>query len=208
MMKNRSFLFGLGAGLIIGALLLQLMIAGGAAPMTKEQLVREAAKLNLVVEDPATPGPSPSPGADEGNQPEQEGKEGDQAEASAAPASPVSEPSAPEKAASASPPAEPSAPAVSPSRQPVSTAAAASAPASPSTPEPAAAAVNVRIPTGATLSETADLLASAGVITDKAAFLDAALARKINRIIQYGSYSFTRGESNDSIIDKLITVRK
>ncbi|WP_150267718.1 hypothetical protein [Paenibacillus tepidiphilus] len=207
MMKNRSFLLGLGAGLIIGALLLQLMIAGGAAPMTKEQLVREAARLNLVVEDPAAPAASPEQGAAEGEQPAQNSQAGDQPETSAAPESPSPGPSAPGEASAPSQPAEPSAPAASSSQQPVSSADAASAPAAPATPEPAAGLVSVRIPTGATLSETADILAAAGVIADKQAFLDAALARKINRIIQYGSYSFTRGESNGSIIDKLISVK-
>lgn len=51
MIKNRSFLFGLGTGLITGALLLQLMISGGAAPLTKEQVLQGAEKLNMKVID-------------------------------------------------------------------------------------------------------------------------------------------------------------
>ena len=53
MIRNRFFMFGLGVGLIAGALLLQLMISGRAAPLTKEQLIKEAAKLNLTVVDNA-----------------------------------------------------------------------------------------------------------------------------------------------------------
>lgn len=53
MIKNRSFLFGLGTGLITGALLLQLMISGGAAPLTKEQVLQGAEKLNMKVIDEA-----------------------------------------------------------------------------------------------------------------------------------------------------------
>lgn len=66
----------------------------------------------------------------------------------------------------------------------------------------------MKIPTGITLAQTADLLAEAGVIKDKNKFLQTADSRKVNTIIQYGSYSFTKGESINSIIDKLITVKK
>jgi cell division protein YceG involved in septum cleavage len=58
------------------------------------------------------------------------------------------------------------------------------------------------------LTETAELLAEAGVIQDKAKFLQTADSRKVNKIIQYGSYTFAKGESINSIIDKLITVKE
>ncbi|UQZ32088.1 hypothetical protein C2I18_00100 [Paenibacillus sp. PK3_47] len=215
MIKNRFFMFGLGTGLIAGALLLQLMISGGAAPMTKEQLVREAAKLNLTVTDPAASGaaePTADPeAAVQGTGPE--GQNGDAVSTPAASTAPA--PSAsPSPSAAASPqaavqpstaaaPAEPSAPA-----EPVSTAGQANPPAAPATPKPAGNnVISVNIPAGSTLTQTAELLAKAGVIKDKAGFLQTAINRKVNTKIQNGYHTFIQGESNNSIIDKLITVR-
>ena len=200
MIKNRFFMLGLGIGLIAGALLLQLMIAGRAVPLTKEELIRQAASLNLSVVDPAEAAATATPS------PEEAAK----AQASGAPAAtPASTPAVPPKPAStpsaAATPGKPSAPA-----QPQST--ASSVTKSPATPEAPAAPVNgvisVKIPTGITLAQTADLLAEAGVIEDKDKFLQTANSRKVNTIIQYGNYSFTEGESINSIIDKLITVKK
>ncbi|WP_339249043.1 hypothetical protein [Paenibacillus sp. FSL P2-0136] len=200
MMKNRFFMLGLGVGLIAGALLLQLMIAGRTAPLTKEELIRQAASLNLTVVDPAEAAATAT------SSPEEAAK----AQASGAPAAtPASTPAVPPKPAAvpsaATTPGKPSAPA-----QPQSTAAPVTK--APATPEAPVAAVDgvisLKIPTGITLAQTADLLAEAGVIEDKNKFLQTANSRKVNTIIQYGSYSFTKGESINSIIDKLITVKK
>ncbi|MEK4042200.1 hypothetical protein NSU18_00955 [Paenibacillus sp. FSL H8-0048] len=199
-MKNRFFMLGLGIGLIAGALLLQLMIAGRTAPLTKEELIRQAAGLNLTVVDPAEAAATATPSPEEGAR----------AKASGEPAAtPASTPGVPPKPAAApsaaATPGKPSAPA-----QPQSTAAPVTK--APATPEAPVAAVDgvisLKIPTGITLSQTADLLAEAGVIEDKNKFLQTANGRKVNTIIQYGSYSFTKGESINSIIDKLITVKK
>lgn len=211
MIRNRFFMFGLGVGLIAGALLLQLMISGGAAPLTKEQLIKEAARLNLTVVDNAQ-------AADEGTvnteEDTQEGTPQGTPESSPAPAeqattaspAPAATPKAAVEPSAAAAPGKPSAPV-----QPESSAADSGAVA-PASPEAPAVAVNgdisVRIPTGITLAQTADVLAGAGVIQDKAEFLKTANSRKVNKIIQYGSYSFAKGESMDSIIDKLITVKK
>lgn len=216
MIKNRSFMLGLGAGLIIGALLLQLMLSGGAAPMTKDELVKEAAKLNLTVNDPAAEAPAED-GADPAQGTEGTAKENDTAAVAGSPkpsalpkASPAASPKAAAKPTDANKPVEPSAPA-----KPSSSAAVKPKPKvtsstvnTPATPAPAVAGtITVKIPTGITLSETADLLAEAGVIDDEAEFLKSANSRKANTRIQYGGYSFTKGESINSIIDKLITVK-
>ncbi|ETT53694.1 hypothetical protein MKZ07_09645 [Paenibacillus sp. FSL P4-0338] len=200
MIKNRFFMLGLGIGLIAGALLLQLMIAGRALPLTKEELIRQAASMNLTIVDPAeaaaTATPSPEKAAE--------------AKTSGAPAAtPASTPVVPPKPAAApsvaATPGKPSAPA-----QPQSTASPVTK--TPVTPEAPVAVVDgvisLKIPTGITLAQTADLLAEAGVIEDKNKFLQTADSRKVNTIIQYGSYSFNKGESINSIIDKLITVKK
>lgn len=209
MIRNRFFMFGLGTGLIAGALLLQLMISGGAAPMTKEDIIREAAKLNLTVTDPAAL-PAADPDTEEqGMEPSSQTGEvvstpsASGAAASQAPSAPASPPAAAVQPSAAASPAKPSAPA-----EPVSTAGQAQAPAAPATPKPATnKVISVNIPEGSTLTQTADLLAKAGVVRNKAEFLQTAINRKVNTKIQNGYHSFTQGESNNSIIDKLITVR-
>ncbi|ASA22233.1 endolytic transglycosylase MltG [Paenibacillus donghaensis] len=210
MMKNRSFLFGLGTGLILGALLLQLMISGGAAPLSREQLAQEAAKLGLTVSE-AGASPSPSP--------EDSVATPQPVDAAAEASPPPAAPSAPAEAASPSPAASPGT-AADPqaASTPVAPSAAAAAEAKPPavSPAPSAAApatpaasgvISVRIPSGANLSKTANLLSAAGVVKDREQFLAAANKRKINKVIQYGTYSFKEDESFDSIIDQLITVK-
>lgn len=203
MMKNRFFMLGLGVGLIAGALLLQLMIAGRAAPLTKEELIRQATRLNLTLVDPAEASATATPSPEEG-------AEAPASQAAAKPAAtPASTPAIPPKPAAtpsaAATPGKPSAPA-----QPQSTAEPVTkAPVTPGAPAVAVnGVISLRIPTGITLTQTADLLAEAGVIEDKNKFLQTANSRKVNTIIQYGSYNFTKGESINSVIDKLITVKK
>ncbi|WP_054941054.1 endolytic transglycosylase MltG [Paenibacillus ihuae] len=208
MIKNRSFMFGLGTGLISGALLLQVMISGGAAPsLTKEELVQQAAKLNLTVTDPAAdPQASLEPSA-QVTEPAGQTDNKNKPEASDAASTPSPVPSAaasPEAAVQPSAAAAPTEPAV-PSK-PVQS--AGTAPEAPATPQAALnGVVAVRIPAGSTLTETAQLLAKAGVIKEQTEFLKTAMSRKINAKIQYGSYNFTKGESVNSIIEKLITVK-
>lgn len=215
-MKNRSFFFGLGTGLITGALLLQLMISGGAAPLTKEQIVRGAERLNLTVIDESAANTSDNANVEEtdpGDPSEELSSEGSQdtvspsAPTAVATPSPVVTPSISEKPSKVIPPKEPSTPAdgqVEVPEVPTHTQGAV-APVTPKvTPS---AGISVRIPSGSTLTETANILANAGVIKDTSGFLKAANKRKINTIIQSGSYSFTKDESIESIIDKLITLK-
>lgn len=201
MIRNRHFMFGLGTGLISGALLLQLMISGGAAPLTKEEVVKEAARLNLTVTDNAAKSQEDAEGVKEAP--------GVTEPAAGAP-SPGASPVAVQPSAANAPqkPAVPSKPAATAAVKPKSTNAPVKSPASPAAPEAAAnGAITVQIPTGITLYETADLLAEAGVVKDKNKFLQVANSRKVNKIIKYGSYSFNNGENINSIIDKLITVK-
>lgn len=208
MIKNRSFMFGLGTGLIAGALLLQLMISGGAAPsLTKEELMQQAAKLNLTVTDPAAdPQASPEPAPQATDPTGQSDKKGtpeasDAASTSSPAASAAASPEAAVKPSTAAAPTEPAMPS-----EPVQS--TENAPEAPATPQAAVSGgVAVRIPAGSTLTETAQLLAKAGVIKEQTEFLQTAISRKINAKIQYGSYNFTKGESVNSIIEKLITVK-
>lgn len=217
MIKNRSFLFGLGTGLITGALLLQLMISGGAAPLTKEQVLQGAEKLNMkVIDEAAEPSSgklrmiikrkSQRPGADSRKQ----GERQPSAPAAAASPTPAVSPTTPESSDKAIAPNKPSTPTNGKVEQPKVTLKASAAPTAvaPVTPKVTAnASVSVRIPSGSTLTATTDILAKAGVIKDKSTFLEAANKRKINTKIQSGSYSFNKGESIDSIIEKLITLK-
>ncbi|WP_379151410.1 hypothetical protein [Paenibacillus sp. sgz5001063] len=212
MIKNRSFMFGLGAGLIIGALLLQVMLSGGAAPMTKDELVKEAAKLNLTINDPAAEKPVEG-GENAGKDAEDAAKEKNTSAISGSPkpsaspqASPAASPKAATKPTDANKPVKPSTPANPSTSAAVKPKVTSSSVNPPTTPAPSGA-ISVKIPTGITLSETADLLEEAGVIEDKAEFLKSADSRKANTRIQYGGYSFTKDESINSIIDKLITVK-
>ncbi|MFF2908587.1 hypothetical protein [Paenibacillus sp. NPDC057934] len=226
MMKNRSFLLGLGSGLVAGALLLQVMISGNAAPLTKEQVLKGAAQLNLKVSDESGKlltqgeyGLEVQPGSTEG--PLDEGgstrepvstKVPVAPEASSPPSAPatavVPSPAATPKAVEPSTPAVPSSPADEVAQQPKDTGVpyVPERPETPGAPKPEV--VTVRIPSGITLTRTADLLAQSGAVKDKEAFLKSAKERKINTKIQYGTYSFEKGESIDSIIEKLITLKK
>jgi hypothetical protein len=207
MIKNRFFMLGLGAGMIAGALLLQLMLAGRAVPLTKEQLVKEAAKLNLTVVDKTETGAEGTPAPENGAQDQGAlGTAEPSAPAVSASPSPAATPKAAAKPSAAVTPGQPSAPS-KPAGDATGTGAVP--PASPTSPEvDVNGNISVRIPTGITMTQTADLLVEAGVIQDKAKFLQTANSRKANKIIQYGSYSFAKGESINSIIDKLITVKQ
>lgn len=209
MIKNRSFMLGMGSGLIAGAMLLQLVISSGAAPLTKDQVVKGAAKLNLKVTDETaklltaeewkanseativTPAPS-------------------EAAVAVSPSPAASPLTAGEPSAATAPkePVTPSQPAKVEVQQPKVTAPSSITTVTPAPPNiTTSGTISVKIPNGTTLTETANLLAKAGVIQDKSIFLQAANERKVNKIIQYGTYSFADDESISTIIDKLVTVK-
>ncbi|HBS44408.1 MAG TPA: hypothetical protein DEA91_08040 [Paenibacillus sp.] len=212
MMKNRSFLFGLGTGLIAGALLLQLMISGGAAPLTKEQVIQGAEKLNLKIIDESTEPPSDKSALEDAVQGQKtdgvnEGSTDNVAPsepAVAASPAPVVSPTVSDNPNKVVPPKEPSTPKEGAVEKPeVTTAPSAVAPDKPKA--TANTGVVVRIPSGSTLTKTADILEKAEVIKDKASFLKAANQRQINTKIQSGSYTFNKDESLGSILEKLIS---
>lgn len=205
-------MFGLGTGLIAGALLLQLMISGGAAPLTKEQVIQGAEKLNLKVIDESIEPPSDEPALEDAVQGEKtdgvnegstENVEPSKPTVAASPA-PVVSPTVSDNPNKVVPPKEPSTPKEGTIEKPeVTTAPSAVAPDKPKA--TANAGVVVRIPSGSTLTKTADILEKAEVIKDKASFLKAANQRQINTKIQSGSYTFNKDESLDSILEKLIS---
>ena len=218
MIKNRFFMFGLGVGLLSGALLLQLMITAQAGQPTKEQVIKEAAKLNLKVsaeadklltkeewaaleENVVQPEKDP-----EGTPEQSKSSENKGAQPEASP-SPVVKPKtavSPNKVIAPSAPSKPKDVKVT---QPHKTEIPVSTIAPIATVAPDVGDVSVRVPNGLTLSEVADLLSAYGVIQDKNEFLRAADKRGVTKAIQYGKYTFNKEEGLNSILDKLTTIK-
>lgn len=197
MIRNRTFMMGLGIGLVLGAILLQLMIIGkgkqaqdeAATELTKEQLIAAAEAMNLqVVERPG----------DEGAEREQ-GEEdaavstSDEEAQGEAPVSPP-EPEQPKTPQQPEQPDQVQAESTQADEQ-------VSAPTEPEPPvqEP----IKLVVPEGSYLSDVAEALTKAGIIDDKEGFIARATSRKINRKIQTGTYSFKPGEDFDTIITLL-----
>ncbi|WP_138493949.1 endolytic transglycosylase MltG [Paenibacillus pinistramenti] len=194
MMRNRQFLFGLGSGLIIGALLLQLMNVAQTQPkmLTSEEDVRSAAEtLGLRVYD-----------SSEQVYTEEEWQEKAKTGTASTPSATPAPPSTPAQPADPSSPSTPSAPAK------VEKPSAASA-AEPSASAKASAQVaTVKIVSGTNLTGVAAKLKEAGVISDAAAFIQEAKKWNASTTIQTGTYTFTKGESFKSITDKITTGTK
>ncbi|GIP21455.1 endolytic transglycosylase MltG [Paenibacillus sp. J22TS3] len=204
-MKNRTFLLGLGVGLIAGALLLQIMLIGqGTASsqlLTAQQVKEAAQRFNLKVYDEAEKVYT----AQEWEAKPKEAKPGEQT--SPETKKPV-EPKAPSsttdpaKPDSASAPKEPAAPdgvdksSTAPDTPKTTTPKQTEAPKKPET-------ISFKISSGDTLSKVADNLKKSGIIDDKSAFIQKAVDKKSNYRLQTGTYSFEEGESAASIISKI-----
>lgn len=200
MIKNRMFMMGLGSGLVIAAVLMQLMWIGQGATasetkeLTKEQLVAAAEALDMQVVE----------GTDELMTAEQwEEKKLGEGEGESEGAEPVdkpeaTKPEAPEK------PESPEKPETDAQKKQEASSQVTN-PAKPKTPAKAEASIQVKIPSGNNLSDVANSLLNAGVIDNKQAFIKKATENKINTRILSGTYSFTIGESYNSIITKITT---
>ncbi|WP_179032193.1 endolytic transglycosylase MltG [Paenibacillus kribbensis] len=209
MIKNRSFMLGMGTGLVTGALLLQLaMIGQGQSQpssidpknMTREQLEKAAAGLNLQISDPSDP-----------KMTEEEWrnkviKEGSKTPTAPQKAKPAQTPSTPKAPANSTPSAA-SKPAAStsipkkPDKPQVKESGTETTPAIPK--QPAAPQVQYSIASGSNLRSVASGLEKAGVVSDANAFEAAANAQKINTKIRTGTYQFVKGEDFSSIITKI-----
>ncbi|MDO7905803.1 peptidase [Paenibacillus sp. JX-17] len=197
MIKNRTFILGIGIGLILGALLLQLAIIGkgeeatpassSTGELTREELEAAAKQLNLKVTD-----------SSEQLMTEEQWREKVISDNKKAAVQSSKAPAAAEK------PAEPAAPKTPEAKS--STQAQTAAPQNPSKPvttQPETPQVNYKISSGSNLNSVAQGLKEAGVIRDAAAFRSRASELKINRKIQSGTFTFNKGESFDSIINKI-----
>ncbi|MFB5673623.1 peptidase [Paenibacillus terreus] len=201
MLKNRTFMLGMGTGMIVGALLLQLAIIGqgqskGAdAPreLTREEVETAAQRLGLQISDSTEPLLTEEQWRqkviEKGSQTPEEPAAPDSADA-------ASGPKAPQQPQTGSP--ETAAPLVGKDK--------VQAPEKPAAPE--APPIRYRIVPGSNLSNVAEGLKQAGVIADADAFQKAANEQKINTKIRSGTYSFREGETFKSIITKITTPPK
>ncbi|MFK4339989.1 MULTISPECIES: peptidase [unclassified Paenibacillus] len=209
MIKNRSFMLGMGTGLITGALLLQLAMIGqgqsqpsSADPknMTREQLEETAARLNLQISESSDPKMTEEEWRDKVI------KEGNKTPVAPKKAEAAQIPSTPKKPASSTPPAA--------SKLSASTSAlqspdkpqtkGSSVTTTPDTPkQPATPQVQYSIASGSNLRSVASGLQKAGIVSDASAFEAEAKAQKINTKIRTGTYEFAKGEDFGSIITKI-----
>lgn len=196
MIKNRTFMMGVGTGLVVGAVLLQLMWVGQGTTasetqsLTKEELTAAAEALDLQVVERS----------DELMTEEQwEAKklevneDGEPADTDPTLKPDSKKPVVPQK------PKQPDADANADKKE----SPQVNKPVEPKTPAKAKTSIQVRIAAGNNLSDVANSLLTAGVIEDKQAFISKATEKKINRTIQSGTYSFIAGESYNSIITKI-----
>ncbi|KZS43719.1 hypothetical protein AWU65_26900 [Paenibacillus glucanolyticus] len=193
MIKNRTFMMGLGSGLVVGAILLQLMWIGQGSTasdtkdLTKEQLMAAAEALDMQViehsEELLT--------ADQWEEKKLSERSSETEGSDKAKEIGTKQPDIPEQ------PEKPEADGKDQKPKEVNK------PAEPKTPVKANAPIKVNIRAGNNLSDVASHLLSAGVIDNKQAFINKATEKKINTSIQSGTYSFTAGESYNSIITKI-----
>ncbi|MGG4043391.1 hypothetical protein [Paenibacillus favisporus] len=207
MIRNRTFMMGLGLGLLLGALLLQLMILGqgagrpageapSAAGLTKEELEQQAETMDLKVV-----------GKEDKLMTEEEWKQQMVEQSSVPKGDAAKAPEATDAGKQPLQPDKPKQPAAS--KQPESVtpgSGEASAAKQPQTPSvPAAKAVEVKIASGNNLEDVAGKLEKAGVIADADQFVQKGRSLKISTKIQTGQYTFSPGEEFSSIIAKITT---
>ncbi|MDP4097513.1 peptidase [Paenibacillus sp. P96] len=201
MIKNRAFMLGMGMGLILGALLLQLAIIGqgqtvayvASDELTREELEAAAERLGLQISERDKPLMTEEEwrqkAIEQGNQAPEEPDTPKSTDAAA-------EPEAPEQPRNTSPE----------TAAPQAGASTAKTPEQPAA--PAVSLIRYQIAPGSNLRGVAEGLQKAGVLEDAGAFQNAATEQKINTKIRSGTYSFREGESFDSIITKITTPPK
>lgn len=201
MIKNRSFMIGLGSGLLVGALLLQLMNVGAGQQvlsettvvdkLTKEQLQEQAEAMNLKVVE-----------AEDKLMTEDEWKQQMIDKSSKPQGSGVKTPEAGNKTETPKTPEQPDTPDSKAGGQTpkTETPATGKIPTTPETPS-----VKVKIASGSNLTDVAAKLKQSGVISDMASFVEKGRSRKMSTKIQYGTYEFSPGEDFNSIIAKITT---
>jgi hypothetical protein len=205
MNMNRSFMSGLGIGLIIGAVLLQLMIVGKSQvsqmkdqpdedTVTREQIEEQAKTLDLKVVESSKPLLT----EEEWKQLKLEESANMQGESIEAPV----------KSKTAVEPVEPSSPVKPTEKNSVKPTSKVKVPIAPSLvpvkKEPFEK-VSYKINKGSSLTDVAEGLEQIDVISDRNLLIKEATKQKVNTKILEGNYTFFKGESYESIISKIRT---
>jgi len=207
MIRNRTFMMGLGVGIVAGAVLLQLMLIGQGAQLTKASLTGELTKeeLQAAAEAMDMQVLDKSEELMTAEQWKQKQLSEEPSEGGEQPKDDQAKPSEPADNAGTDQPKTPKQP-----KEPDQPEAAktketrqAAAPPEPKAPAKANAPITVSVPAGNNLGDVADSLLAAGVIKDRQGFIDKATEKRINRFIQSGTYTFTAGEDYGSIITKI-----
>lgn len=202
-MDKRSLWIGLGSGMIIGAVLLQLATVGQnalsdsnldpeqTANMTKEQLETAAKTLDMKLV-----------GSEEELYTEAEWvakKKQESSELQGSTATPPKTATSTETPAEPENPQEPAASEVEGQKE--ITEPKTTEPVTPSNPK--GATVSFKVRSGNSLAIVAANLKTAGIVDDAQAFIKAGKAERINTKIQVGTYALEKGESFKSIIAKI-----
>ncbi|WP_440118853.1 hypothetical protein [Paenibacillus sp. QZ-Y1] len=203
-MDKRSLWIGLGSGMIVGAVLLQLATVGQNA-MSESNLDPEKATANLTKEQLETAAKSLDMklvGSEDDLYTEAEWVEKKKQESTKLQGKSAT---APEPAKSAENPDQPENP-----QQPVTSESGKQdqvdqpKTTKPSTPNvPQAASVSFKVRSGNSLAIVAGNLEKAGIVDNAQDFIKAGRAERINTKIQVGTYAFEKGESFKSIIAKI-----
>ncbi|MEO2204037.1 peptidase [Paenibacillus pabuli] len=203
-MDKRSLWIGIGTGMIVGAVLLQLATVGqnalsdssletepATANMTKEELESAAKSMDLKLV-----------GTEDELYTEAEWVEKKKQESSEMQGETAAAPEKAEDTSDPEAPKQPQQPASSGNESPNNVSEPkATEPSSPNTPQKAA--VTFRVRSGNSLAIVAGNLEKAGIVDDAQAFIKAGKAERINTKIQVGTYALEKGESFESIIAKI-----
>lgn len=235
MFKNRSFMLGLGIGIITGALLLQLMLLAQSGrptlpadtePTTNEVQTdapaaeEEQPASSSDTEETPTDASEPQDSAEEPTEPEESVPSEPDSEAAETPdagtAPTSSEPEKPTSSTTEAPaaPTEPEDTAATESEQPAQAPAAPTEPEASTDVQPQQSAaiessnVSFEIESGMNLKAVSQALANAGVVDDAVAFQRQAAEAGVTGKLQVGSYSFKSGDSYADIIREISTPKE
>lgn len=204
-MDKRSLWIGLGSGMIVGAVLLQLATVGQNA-LSESSLDPELATANLTKEQLESAAKSMDMkliASDDELYTEAEWLNKKKQESSELQGKTATAPEATDSAVKPEQPDNPKQPVNNESdKQNEVTQPETIEPSTPNSPE-VAATVSFKVRSGNSLAIVAGNLEKAGIVDSAQAFIKAGRAERINTKIQVGTYDLEKGESFKSIIAKI-----
>lgn len=204
-MDKRSLWIGLGSGMIVGAVLLQLAMVGQNA-LSESSLDPELATANLTKEQLESAVKSMDMkliASDDELYTEAEWVNKKKQESSELQGKTATAPEATDSAVKPEQPDDPKQPVNNESdKQNEVTQPETIEPSTPNSPE-VAATVSFKVRSGNSLAIVAGNLEKAGIVDSAQAFIKAGRAERINTKIQVGTYDLEKGESFKSIIAKI-----